>query len=144
MRKKTAQFIETQKASISPERSRKKGRGKDKKPRKVAPASIANLEKGKDMQFQPGQSGNPGGLPGKDLATDHARRFIERAGSIEGFATLLPKNFNAYAYSVLAERAYGKMKQEIGLSGSVELVNRLRAAMERKAKLNKANGDSGA
>lgn len=116
MRRRTAQFIETQKASSSPEG--KRTRGADRKPRKVAPASIANLEKGKDTQFQPGQSGNPGGLPGTDLATLHARRFFEESGSIEGFAERLPKNFNAYAYSVLRESAFGKAKQQVELTGA--------------------------
>lgn len=99
----------------SPERKRK--RGPDRKPRKVAAASVANLEKGKDFQFQPGQSGNPGGLPGTDLATQHARRFFEESGSIEGFAAKLPKGFNAHAFNVLRESAYGKAKQQVELMG---------------------------
>jgi hypothetical protein len=87
MKAKTAQFIEEQKSAVSTEGSGKKrgiGRGKHPNSRK----GNANLK-----PFPKGISGNPGGLPGTDLAAIAARRvFEENPDSItEGMATQLKK-----------------------------------------------------
>lgn len=108
----TAQFLERPRASISPEGRRKGGRGRDRKKRSMSANSLRNLGNGKETQFKPGQSGNPGGLPGTDLAATYARRFFEThpEGISPGLGDDL-KGFNAYAFGLLADRAYGKVKE---------------------------------
>lgn len=127
MRKRTAQFIEEQKAAVSTEPNRKVGRGQH-------PNSRKNL---RPKPWPKGVSGNPGGKPGTDVAALICRRAIE-ANFKEIYSGISEKLMagDAYAMQVFAERAYGKMKQEIGLSGSVELVERLKAGRKR------ASGDS--
>jgi|SRR6185437_5452933 len=106
---RTAQVIEERKASpksdISTEGNGKKqrfARGKHPNSRK----GVANLK-----PIPPGVSGNPGGLPGTDLAALYARRFFE--AHPEGIGSMVElKGFNAYAFGVLADRAYGKSKDE--------------------------------
>jgi hypothetical protein len=111
--RRTAQSIEEHKAAVSTERSGKKpgiGRGKHPNSRK----GKANLK-----PFPKGVSGNPGGLPGTDVAALLARRVIEQsqAKAFKGFADQLAKG-NAYAFSVLADRAYGKVKDRMELTGA--------------------------
>ena len=132
MPRKRADFIEEQRAvrdAKSPEGRRSSGGGKkgrkDREPRKMSANSLANLEKGKATQFQPGQSGNPGGLPGTDLAALYARRFFERDPAairmIQEISRDL-KGFNAYGFTQLAERAYGKKEHiDLNLSGKLSL-----------------------
>ena len=104
MRHKTAEFIEEQKAAATLIRKRKP-RGKPfEKGNKIGP------------RFKPGESGNPSGKPGCDLAALAARRAFERAG--KGNMPDIPKNFNAYAFSVLADRAYGKVKEVKEITGA--------------------------
>jgi hypothetical protein len=133
MRGKTAEFIEEQKAAVSTEGSGKKrgiGRGKHPNSRK----GNANLK-----PFPKGVSGNPGGLPGTDLAAIAARRIFEQNADsiIEGMATQLKKG-NAYAFSVLANRAYGKVKDRVEHTGAdgvpLEVTVRLRKARSRMEK----------
>lgn len=103
--RKTAQFIEEQKAAVIAAAGKRKPRGKP-------------FEKGNKLgnRFKPGESGNPSGKPGCDLAAVAARRLFENAG--EGNLPEIPKGFNAYAYSVLADRAYGKMKDVKEITGA--------------------------
>jgi len=76
------------------------------------PNSLANLR-----PFQPGDCGNPGGKP-KDMARQIARKLFEQneeaVYSAMGEALL---KGNAYAFSVLAERGYGKVKDLLELTG---------------------------
>ena len=58
-----------------------------------------------ECAFKPGQSGNPSGKPGTDLAALYARRFFE--AHPEGISEKLKKNLkglDASAYSKLADR----------------------------------------
>lgn len=64
--------------------------------------------------FKPGQSGNPGGRPKMDEAAKIARAVFENnpAAVYQAMAKALLKG-NAYAYSQLADRAYGKLKESV-------------------------------
>ena len=77
------------------------------KKRRMNPRSLANL-----IPYQPGQSGNPGGKPKRDLAAELARAIFENDGPAiyEAMAKSLRKG-NAYAFTQLAERAFGKLTE---------------------------------
>jgi len=64
--------------------------------------------------WKPGQSGNPGGRPKRDLAAEIARMIFERdTEAIErAFAAALRKG-DARVFKALADRAYGKPRQQI-------------------------------
>ncbi len=69
--------------------------------------------------WKPGQSGNPGGRPKRDLAAEIARAIFERdPDAIErAFAAELRKG-NSKVFTALADRAYGKPRQSIDFSAS--------------------------
>jgi hypothetical protein len=116
MPRRTAQSIEEKKAIESTAPSRKAPpRGKDKAKRKVNPKSLANL---RPKPWPKGVSGNPSGLPGTDVAALIARRaFEENPDAVyKGFVQQLA-NGSAYAFSVLADRGYGKVKDRHEISG---------------------------
>jgi hypothetical protein len=73
------------------------------------PNSLKNLVK----PWQPGQSGNPAGRA-KDRAAEIARQVLENNGE-EIYRALAAKLLqgDAYAFSVLSDRGYGKLKQGI-------------------------------
>lgn len=135
MRKRTAQSIEEHKAAVSTpgkgKRSRGIGRGRNPNSRK----GLSNLK-----PFPPGVSGNPSGLPGYDVAAAIARRALEQLER-EGNAGMLEqlRKGNAYAFSVLADRGYGKVKdkQQIEVTGAeggpVEFTVRLVRAADGKS-----------
>lgn len=83
-------------------------RGRDRKPRTVHPNSLANLK-----PYEPGQSGNPGGRP-KDESAEFARHTLRELYNrwLEGFAKRADQG-DAYAFSVLSDRGFGKLKQGI-------------------------------
>jgi len=64
--------------------------------------------------WKPGQSGNPGGRPKRDLAAEIARAIFEQDSEAitRKFAAELRKG-NARVFSALADRAYGKPRQQI-------------------------------
>lgn len=109
--KRTAQSIEAKKSGEGSERKRD-GRSKNGK----HPNSRKNLKE----PWPKGLSGNPGGLPGTDLAAQYARKFFEGEPLPEHIAEGL-KGFNAYAFNVLADRGYGKVKEVQQVEHSGEL-----------------------
>lgn len=66
----------------------------------------------KPWQWKPGQSGNPGGRPKVDVASEIARALFEQDGQaiFEAFRKILRKG-SPYAFQVLSDRAYGKLKE---------------------------------
>ena len=100
----TANSIEAQKSVKTPTSS---GRGSH-------PNSLKNLR----PPWKPGECPNPGGKPKHDVASAFARAVIE--GSLDaafaGFTKQLAKG-NAYAFTQLAERGYGKLVQKQELTG---------------------------
>jgi hypothetical protein len=64
--------------------------------------------------WKPGQSGNPGGRPKHDLAAEIARAIFEQDSEAinRAFAAELKKG-NAKVFTALADRAYGKPRQQI-------------------------------
>lgn len=110
--RKTAQTIEERKSVKAP---KKRGPKPGTKPH---PNSKKNLV----APWSKGVSGNPGGLPGTDVAAMICRRAIEgNAEAIyEGVAKSLMEG-NPYALQVFGDRAYGKIANKHEHSGSVEL-----------------------
>jgi hypothetical protein len=88
--------------------------GKRKGKRGSNPNSIKNLK-----PYKPGVSGNPGGLPGYDVAAALARAVIEgsQEAAYEGFSKQLASG-NAYAFKELAERGYGPKPQQHQITGA--------------------------
>lgn len=68
--------------------------------------------------FKPGQSGNPGGRPKKDLASLIAREvFAEDPEAIKAaFAKALHRG-DAAVFKALADRAFGRLPQPIAVTG---------------------------
>jgi hypothetical protein len=112
--KRTAQSIEAKKTLPVEGKRKTKGIGRGN-----SPNSRKNL---KTTGFPKGVSGNPGGLPGTDLSAVYARRFFEQHP--EGISESLwddLKGSNAYAYNVLADRGYGKVKEIAKIEHSGEM-----------------------
>ena len=84
--------------------------------RKMHPNSLANLV----APWQPGESGNLAGRP-KDVAGDISRAAFEN-NKQEIYKAVTEKllNGDAYAFSVHADRGYGKLKQGIIYTGDEE------------------------
>jgi Family of unknown function (DUF5681) len=62
--------------------------------------------------WKPGQSGNPGGRPKNDVASEIAKAVFSQNPEMiyQAFLKALKKG-NVYAFKVLADRAYGKAKE---------------------------------
>jgi hypothetical protein len=63
-------------------------------------------------KWQPGKSANPGGVPKHDIAKEVAQAiFLNNPEMIyRAFCKILRRG-NAYAFQVLADRAFGKLKE---------------------------------
>ena len=106
---RTADSIEETKAA-KPESSKKAEKNKrgDLRGKHGNKNSLANLK-----PYVPGVSGNPSGKPGYDVAAALARAVIEgcQVDAYKGLADSLSKG-NAYVFKELAERGYGKLKEQ--------------------------------
>jgi len=131
--RKTADFIEEQK-SAKQSRSKSKRTPQNRRFSGVKKTLRGGHDPaiGKATQFAPGKSPNPGGRPNVDVAAEIARAVLEgnRDAAIKALARALLKG-NAYVFKELAERGYGKVSQEIVVSGAVEIAERLKAARKR-------------
>ena len=95
----------------------------------IPAASLANLAK----PWPKGVSGNPGGLPGTDVAAQAAREFFARHPTITAATVRELRGFNAYGWAQLADRAFGKLveKAQVMTTGvSLEDVLRARKKVE--------------
>lgn len=101
---RTAQTIAAQGERNTDGKSEKSPSGK----RRPHPNSLANLV----APWKPGECPNPGGRPKKDKAAEIARKVLE-SNEEQVYKALSAKLFqgDAYAFSVLADRGYGKLKQ---------------------------------
>jgi len=125
--RRTARQIEEQKANAQSTRPSRKtsgiGRGNHPNSRKQL----------KPQPWPKGVSGNPSGLPGTDLAAVAARRFFEKHP--QGITASMKKDLqglNAYGFSVLADRGYGKLKEKVELTGLDVLADKLSQIRKRK------------
>jgi hypothetical protein len=62
--------------------------------------------------WKPGQSGNPAGRPKNDIASEIARAIFSQNSELiyQAFGRAL-QGGNAYAFQVLADRGFGKLKE---------------------------------
>lgn len=66
----------------------------------------------KPFQWKPGQTGNAGGRPRVDLASEIAKAIFENDGPAiyVAFSKMLRKG-SPYAFHVLSDRAFGKLRE---------------------------------
>jgi hypothetical protein len=103
---KTAQFIEeTHEAKSVKEPSTEPSAPK----RKIHPNSLKNLV----APWKPGDVPNPEGKNGRDVAQEIAKAVFTRNPVMiyQAYAKALGKG-NAYAFDVIASRAFGKLKEK--------------------------------
>jgi len=117
---RTAQTIEERQNSTEGSRRPK---------RKLHPNSLANL---KPKPWPKGVSGNPGGKPGYDVAAKIARKVFElnEEAIYQGMAQEVIDG-KPYAFDVVANRGYGKLKELIEHSGDELLLAALALGRKR-------------
>lgn len=124
MPKRTAQTIEESKVAQSTDSSTNQKKQRN-------PNSLKNLI---PFKWKPGQSGNPGGKPKHDVAHEIARAIFENDSEAiyKAFAKTL-RGGNAYSFNVLADRAFGKLKEKVEHSGDDVLLAALALGRKRIA-----------
>jgi len=70
------------------------------------------VERLKPLRFVPGVSGNPGGRPARDIASEIAQALFTNHPELiyEAFLKVLRKG-SPYGFAVLADRAFGRLKE---------------------------------
>ena len=84
--------------------------------------------------WKPGQSGNPGGRPKRDIAAEIAAAAFEmdREGILKAVrAGLKSKKLNPKLFEVLADRGFGKPSQTVHVPGLENLPEMVAAARKR-------------
>jgi hypothetical protein len=76
-------------------------------------ARQAAIERIRPYRWKPGKSANPGGKPKHDVAKELANAIFENNEELiyQCFLKALSKG-NAYCFQVLADRGYGKLKEQ--------------------------------
>ncbi len=83
--------------------------------------------------WKPGQSGNPGGRPKKDIAAEIAQRvFEENAESIEKAMLKALLKGDPKVFAVLADRAFGKLTLKVEIPGLENLQDLIVEARKRR------------
>jgi hypothetical protein len=79
-----------------------------------------------------GVRGNPGGRPKRDLASEIAQAVFENNPEViyQGMLCRLKKG-NPRAFAVLADRAYGKVKEQVEVDFSESIVEQIQAGRRR-------------
>ena len=91
-------------------------------------------EVGKATRWKPGHSGNPGGRPKRDVASEIAQAiFEENPEAIYRAMLKTLKRGNPKVFSVLADRGFGKLKETIELSTNEEVLAALAEGRKRVA-----------
>jgi hypothetical protein len=107
----------TKKAAASAHKGRAKAAKPENTPKKHALTPAMEARK-----WKPGESGNPGGRPKKDVASDIAQQLFE--GNAEMIARAMLRQLrkgNAKVFAVLADRAWGKPHQQIDVTGQMNV-----------------------
>lgn len=92
---------------------------------------IANI---KPWRFKPGQSGNPGGKPKRDVASEIARALFEN--NPEAIYRAMAKRLfkgDPYAFKEYAERGFGKLKETHEHTASEDILKALDEGRKRAA-----------
>lgn len=82
--------------------------------------------------WKPGQSGNPGGRPKRDVASEIARAVFE--GNEEAIYRAMLKALkkgNPKVFVALAERGFGKLTQRVEVPGTENLPEMMAEARKR-------------
>lgn len=123
---RTANIIEGQKS----EKSQEQPSGQPKYKRGEHPNSRKNLV----APWKPGDVGNPTGKNGHDLASEIAKAiFSENGEEIYKAMTKALLKGNAYAFTQIAERGFGKLKETVAHTVTEDVLKALDAGRKRAA-----------
>jgi len=108
---------------------------------------VATKKRGRTENLKPwksGQSGNPGGRPKRDLASEVAQAVFE--GNEEAIYKAMLKALlkgDPKVFAVLADRGFGKLSQKVEVPEVVGLAEMLAQARERANRMGRTNGAVG-
>lgn len=96
------------------------------------PGHHPNTIKSRIAPWNPETAPKHGGRPKSDMAATIARAIFENNSQMiyDAMSKELSKG-SAYAFEKLAERDFGKLKEQLQLSGTEEMVSRLAAGRKR-------------
>ncbi len=86
-------------------------------------------------RWKPGQSGNPGGRPKRDLASEITRAVFEgNADAIYKAMLKVLLKGDPKVFAVLADCAFGKLSQQVEIPGIAGLADAIAAGRKRVGK----------